>query len=64
MKGACRVFEDVANPMDECSTFEDKSKGICFKSANRPNRFQTHGALVGGPKTPTDAGSTKRKPFR
>jgi Glycosyl hydrolase family 9 len=49
--------------MGECYKYEDMSKGICYKAANRPNKFQTHGALVGGPKTPTDAGSAWRKPY-
>jgi hypothetical protein len=59
----CRLFIDVANPNGQCPVFEDPSKGICYRQANRPNKFQTHGALVGGPKTPTDAGDPKRKPY-
>ena len=59
----CRYFEDVANPQGSCTTFEDKAQGICYESANRPNLFRTHGAVVGGPKTATDAGDPDRIPY-
>jgi Glycosyl hydrolase family 9 len=58
-----RYFEDVASPQGDCTVFEDSANGICYKSANRNNLFQTHGALVGGPKTPTDAGDPNRIPY-
>lgn len=54
---------DVANPAGLCYAFEDKANGICNKAANRPNVFQTTGALIGGPKTPTDAGDPNRIPY-
>ena len=56
-------FVDVINPRGECVTYEDSTKGICFKSANRPNKFQTAGALIGGPKTPDDAGAQDKMPY-
>lgn len=56
-------FVDVINPRGECVTYEDSSKGICFTAANRPNKFQTAGALIGGPKTPDDAGDQDRMPY-
>jgi hypothetical protein len=59
----CRLFVDVANPNGECPIFQDQAKGVCYQKANRPNKFQSHGALVGGPKTPTDAGDPNRKPY-
>jgi hypothetical protein len=59
----CRYFVDVANPRNEGPVFEHEEKGICYMSANRPNPFQIHGALIGGPKTPTDAGDPNRKPY-
>lgn len=54
---------DVANPRGGCPVYEDRAKGICYRKANRANKFQTHGALVGGPKTPTDAGDPARVPY-
>ena len=32
-------------------------------SAYRNNKFQTHGALIGGPKSATDAGNPDRLPY-
>ena len=57
------VFADVVDPLGNCPVYEDESKGICYQSANRPNPLVTHGALVGGPKTPTDAGDADRTPY-
>lgn len=54
---------DVVNPRGFCPSFEDKDNGICYTKANRPNKFQTHGALIGGPKTATDSGDQNRKPY-
>lgn len=59
----CSLFVDVENPAGGCPTYEDRSKGICFQSANRDNIFQTAGALIGGPKTATDAGDAARTPY-
>lgn len=62
--GTCsRLFFDVANPRGDCPVFEDQKKGICYKSANRDNAFQTEGALVGGPKTASDAGPEDKVPY-
>ena len=58
-----RLFFDVADPNGNGPTWEDRSCGVCYAAANRPNKFQTHGALIGGPKTPTDAGSASRTPY-
>ena len=49
----------MENPRGECPSYDDKRKGICFKSANRANKFQTHGALIGGPKWEYDAGAVQ-----
>lgn len=54
---------DVVNPRGGCPVYQDEAKGICYLKANRPNKFQTHGALIGGPKTPTDAGDPARVPY-
>jgi Glycosyl hydrolase family 9 len=62
--GKCdRVFTDVINPLGECENYDDVGTGLCYKSANRPNKFQTHGALIGGPKTPKDSGDPFRVPY-
>jgi hypothetical protein len=53
---------DVVNPANHCPTKPD-ALGQCYITANRPNRFQTHGALIGGPKTPADAGDPNRLPY-
>ena len=57
------VFADVVDPRGSCPTFEDESAGVCYQAANRDNPLQTHGALLGGPKTPTDAGDPYRVPY-
>lgn len=57
------VFSDVVDPLGNCPVFEDESRGICYLDANRPNPLTTHGALVGGPKTPSDAGERDRVPY-
>jgi Glycosyl hydrolase family 9 len=59
----CRVFLDVHDPNNQCGHYDNKTMGICYTTANRPNKFQTHGALIGGPKTATDAGDPNRMPF-
>ena len=56
-------FADVVDPRGSCPSFDDESLGICYKSANRPNKYQTAGALIGGPKTPDDAGDQSRLPY-
>jgi hypothetical protein len=63
MLDKCRYFVDVVNPLGSCPQYDDKAKGICFQTANRPNKFQTSGALIGGPKTPTDSGDPNRIPY-
>lgn len=54
-----RYFYDVVSPAGICPLKAD-SQGRCYPEADRPNKFQTHGALIGGPKTPTDAGNPER----
>jgi endoglucanase len=61
--GCSKVFVDVFDPQGKCPIYEDEGAGVCYVSANRPNAFQAHGALVGGAKTPTDAGDVDRKPY-
>ena len=56
-------FSDVVDPRGSCPTFEDEANGICYRTANRPNKYMTSGALVGGPKTPTDSGDPDRPPY-
>lgn len=58
----CRYFWDVISPANVCPVKSD-SQGRCYPDANRPNKFQTHGALIGGPKTPSDAGDPNRVAF-
>ena len=50
-------------PGEKCSDSFDRTDGLCFEEAQRPQRFTAHGAIVGGPKTPTDAGSPMRIPY-
>ena len=57
------MFVDVENPNGECPQYDDEAKGICYETALRPNKFQTHGALIGGPKSPDDAGDPMRVPY-
>lgn len=52
-----RYWTDVENPRGECPKYDDKKKGICYRTANRANKFMTHGALIGGPKWEYDAGA-------
>jgi Glycosyl hydrolase family 9 len=54
---------DVKNPNNQCSGVPADAKGRCYLSANRPNKFAVHGALVGGPKTKNDAGDPNRIPY-
>ena len=55
---------DVINPANNCpSDAPADAQGQCYPTANRPNMFKTHGALIGGPKTPADAGDPNRKPY-
>lgn len=64
--GRCdAVFMDVRNPAGRCpsSKLDDPERGVCKSSATRSNRFQTHGALIGGPKTPTDSGDQNRAAY-
>lgn len=62
--GECdEVFFDVRNPNGDCPSGTSDGGGICFATASRPNAFQTHGALVGGPKTPNDSGPADRVPY-
>ena len=56
-------FTDVVDPRGTCPVFEDEGKGVCYQSANRPNKFQTAGALVGGPKSASDSGDASRSPY-
>lgn len=56
-------FVDVLNPRNECGSVRAQSNGVCYPAANRPNKFTVHGAMVGGPKTPTDAGPADRRPY-
>ena len=58
-----KLFTDVVDPRGSCPTFEDESAGICYVSANRPNKWMTAGALVGGPKSADDAGDQERSPY-
>ena len=59
-----RYFVDVANPNSQCSGDRvADSMGRCYLTANRNNKYTVHGALTGGPKTPTDAGSQTRIPY-
>jgi hypothetical protein len=59
-----RYFVDVVNPANYCpGDAPADSQGRCYLTANRPNRFKTHGALIGGPKTPADAGNPNRRAY-
>ena len=59
-----RFFVDVVNPANNCpSDAPADAQGRCYITASRPNKFQTHGALIGGPKTPSDAGNPNRKAY-
>ena len=57
------MWDDVPNPRGECSQGSDGA-GMCSEMANRPNPFVLHGALIGGPKSPTDAGDPDRMPYQ
>lgn len=66
----CRYFIDTDNPLtvenppgSKCSQDFDTGAGLCFAEAQRPNRFMAHGAVIGGPKTPDDAGDPDRVPY-
>jgi Glycosyl hydrolase family 9 len=61
--GWFRYFVDVKNPDGECTGTTADAQGRCYLTANRPNKFTVHGALIGGPKTPTDAGNPNRVPY-
>lgn len=43
--------------------FEDPANAVCSIEALRPNPLVLHGALVAGPKSPTDAGDPDRRPY-
>lgn len=37
--------------------------GRCEMTANRKNKYTVHGALIGGPKSPSDAGDSNRAAY-
>jgi len=53
-------FYDKIDPDGKCVLVSDAVSGTCFPQANRANLYTLHGALVGGVKTPTDAGDANR----
>jgi len=62
--GCSKVFVDVVDPLGACpAETEDEGAGVCYVDANRRNPLQAHGALIGGPKTPSDAGDSSRRPY-
>jgi Glycosyl hydrolase family 9 len=58
-----RYFLDVRNPKNQCPGPASNVQGRCYNTANRPNKFTLHGALIGGPKTAMDAGAKNRIPY-